>query len=332
MLNIISRSLVSGRTTGPRKVAENLIKGLDELNYPYIINARLDACKRVWIHDDRKALEEVAKIKDVCVIAGPNLYVLPKEIPSHVDISDILYIQPSPWVIKFWQELGFDRSKIDAWPTGIDTNLFIPSKDDKDIVLLYFKNRDESELEYAKNQLSLLNIRFKIIKYGSYKEEEYLEELKHTKYIIWIGSHESQGLALQEALSCNVPMIVWDAADFIMKKSPNSFSENNFYEATSAYYFDNRCGVIIKEKELLRDNLLMMEKEFSRFSPREYILENLTTKKQAQDFINLFKIYFNLSFEEGCKEKQINEGVWRNNTISFRLYQKLKDAVKMIIK
>lgn len=332
MLNIISRSIVSGLTTGPRKVAENLMKGLDELNYPYLINARLDACKRIWIHDDKKALEEVVKIKDVCVIAGPNLYVTPKEIPNHIDISNIVYIQPSPWVIEFWQEQGFDRSQIAAWPTGIDTNIFTPSKENKSIVLIYFKNRNESELEYARKQLSSLSIDFKIIRYGRYKEEEYLESLKHTKYIIWIGSHESQGLALQEALSCNIPIIVWDTTNLIMKKSRNSFSENNFYGATSAYYFDDRCGVIIKEKELLRDKLFMMEKEFSKFSPREYILENLSTKKQAQDFIDLYKIYFNLSFTAGLQEKQIKEGVWRNGTTGFRLYQKLKDTVKMIIK
>lgn len=332
MLNIISRSIVSGRTTGPRKVAENLIKGLNELNYPYLINARLDACKRIWIHDDKKALEEVVKIKDVCVIVGPNLYVTPNEIPDHIDISNILYIQPSPWVVEFWQEQGFNRSKIAAWPTGIDTNIFAPSKENKNIVLVYFKNRNESELEYVKNQLSLLNIKYKIIKYGSYKEEEYLKELKHTKYIIWIGSHESQGIALQEALSCNIPIIVWDTTDFVIKQSQKISPRNNSYQATSAFYFDNRCGVIIKEKKLLRDKLLIMEKGVSKFSPREYILENLTTKKQAQDLINLYKIYFNLSFEEGLKEKQINEGNWRNNTTSFRIYQKIKDAVKLILK
>ena len=51
MINIISRAAVSNRASGPKKVVSNLIKGLEKIGYPYVVNARLDACKRLWIQE-----------------------------------------------------------------------------------------------------------------------------------------------------------------------------------------------------------------------------------------------------------------------------------------
>ena len=55
MINIISKAYLSKNATGPKKVVDNFIKGLDILGYPYVINKRLDACQRLWIHDDTAA-------------------------------------------------------------------------------------------------------------------------------------------------------------------------------------------------------------------------------------------------------------------------------------
>jgi len=62
MINIISKAYLSKNATGPKKVVDNLIKGLDILGYPYVINKRLDACQRLWIHDDTAALARINKL------------------------------------------------------------------------------------------------------------------------------------------------------------------------------------------------------------------------------------------------------------------------------
>ena len=43
-----------------------------------------------------------------------------------------------------------------------------------------------------------------------YPEEEYIKYLQESKYGIWLGAHESQGFALEEALAINVPLLVWN--------------------------------------------------------------------------------------------------------------------------
>ena len=77
MINIISKSYLSRNVSGPKKVVDNLIKGLNILGYPYVVNKRLDACQRLWIHDDTVALAEINKDKTKAVDAGP------KDRPDH---------------------------------------------------------------------------------------------------------------------------------------------------------------------------------------------------------------------------------------------------------
>jgi hypothetical protein len=44
-----------------------------------------------------------------------------------------------------------------------------------------------------------------------YKEADYTHALRTASWGIWLGQHESQGYAFQEALSMGVPLIVLDA-------------------------------------------------------------------------------------------------------------------------
>ena len=42
-----------------------------------------------------------------------------------------------------------------------------------------------------------------------YDENEFLNYIKTCKYGIVLDAHESQGFAIQEMLSCNLPLLVW---------------------------------------------------------------------------------------------------------------------------
>ena len=76
----------------------------------------------------------------------------------------------------------------------------------------FFKRRKISELNFLKSFLENKNIKYKIFDYTStYKENNFINYLKDSKYGIWLDASESQGFALQEALSSNVPLLVWNA-------------------------------------------------------------------------------------------------------------------------
>jgi len=314
MLNIISRSIQNKKIRGPKKVVNNLILGLEKMNYPYVINKDLNSCERLWIHDDIDALYDLKNInKDIGVIIGPNLFVNPENIPNSINLSKTVYIQPSINVKNIWEKRGYNKSSIEVWSVGIDTEKYTPFGDKKDTVLIYFKNRTKEELEQIESVLKNKNLTYKIIAYNSYREEDYYPLLKKIKYIIWLGIYESQGIALEEALSCNIPMIILDTQ--VLK---NEFDINS----SSAPYFDKRCGIIVKDIQKLKSSVDIMEQTYPTFNPREFILENLELKKQAEKFIDLYKKYFQLKKDDDSKEKCDNTKNYKISTIT-RIWHKI---------
>lgn len=296
---------------GPKKVVENLILGLKKINYPYVVNKDLNSCKRLWIHDDIGALYNIEKLnKDVKVLIGPNLFVNPENIPNHLHIKDAVYLQPSQNVVDVWTKREYDKSPLEVWPVGIDTEKYTPFDDAKNIVLIYLKNRRREDLIEIEKILNDKRIDYKIIIYGSYKEENYYSFLKKTRYIIWLGTYESQGIALLEALSCNIPVIVL-----------NNHIPKNIYDinSSSAPYFDKECGIIVKNIQELEKSIDNMEQRYLELHPRDFILKNLGLEKQAEKFINLYEKHFNLKTKEGFKEKCITCKSYNSNLLK-KLY------------
>ena len=75
MLNIISNEYFKSEkmVSGPIKVFKNLIKGLDLVEYPYVVNGDINACDKLWIYNDPMALKKIKKInKDVKILLGPS--------------------------------------------------------------------------------------------------------------------------------------------------------------------------------------------------------------------------------------------------------------------
>ena len=89
----------------------------------------------------------------------------------------------------------------------------------------------------------------------------------------------------------NIPILVWDIrkiSDWHPKTEydKNSFEWNEQKEpATSAEYFDDTCGIRFYDKEDLEKNILRFEKDYNKFTPRNYIEKNLSLEKQAKEMI-----------------------------------------------
>lgn len=317
MINIISQSFASKKTRGPKKVVSNLVKGLEKLNYPFVINKQLDATKLLWIHDDIFALKKIKDLPpEIKVIVGPNLFVNPENIPANLDLSRTVYIQPAENVKKVWEARGYNKSPLDVWSVGIDTDVYAPTLDKKEYVLVYFKNREAQELAQVTNHLEKDKIKYTTLTYGTYKEEDYIEILKRTRYIIWLGGSESQGIAFEEALSANVPILVLDKVT-----DQASFDK----DSTSAPYFSEECGIRIVGLDHLHEAIFKMENRHITFHPRQFIVRNLGLTNQARNFLALYEKHFGVSYEEGRKEK-LQPGKnhdWHGENIFQKIVRKL---------
>lgn len=277
MINIISKAIYKRKTTGPKKVVTNLILSLEKAGVPYVINRSTDVCKNIWIQDSAFLLKKISNNNtNLNIIAGPNIFVNPEEIDPQINLQQVTYLTPSSPVEKNWRQRGYKLNNFKVWPAGIDTDTYKPnSEKTRSKVLLYFKKRGIEDLSYAKDLLLKKGINFEVITYGSYKQDDYKKNLEQTKYIFWVGCYESQGIALQEAMSCDVPILIWDIA------VPVTVYDS---ESTSAPYFDERCGHKTKDKDNLDRLLGLMEESWQTMHPREYVLENLSLEKSLQIF------------------------------------------------
>lgn len=311
MINLISTQANSDVISGPAKVYRNLVKGLDAIGYPYVVNHSLNSTKRVWVHDDVVALRYVARCSAKAVV-GPNLYVLPRDMPRKTDLSGVLYLHPCKWAVSVWQAAGFEACDMAAWPVGIDLDEFRPGAKlaGSQEILVYHKQRREDELKRILASLEGASLRYRVIRYGSYAEGDYMEALQHAGLVVWHGRHESQGIALQEALAMDVPVLVCDVTRLSEVVGFDFPPELDQVPVTSAPYFDARCGRRTYSLDDVGATTVEMLEQRSSFSPRDYVETNLSLEGQARRFVALWD-YFGLTAEEGLLEKSRSDGEWR---------------------
>jgi hypothetical protein len=220
-------------------------------------------------------------------IFGPHFSVFPDERLLQINntLNNAIYIQPSKWAAEVWINLGVRHIPIKILPFSVNTNIFKPSDNTtKDKVFIYFKQRKLEELEFLKNYLNKKNIEYRVFHYQhKYKENDYIDFLKKTKYGIWLGRHESQGFALAEALSTNVPLLVWNV------KSMNQEVGCNYDDipASTIPYWDERCGEVFYNEQELNEVYNRFINKLDTYEPRKYILENLTPEVCAKNLQNL---------------------------------------------
>lgn len=292
-LNIISNSYIPDKVGGPNKVIANTIKGLQKIGYPFEINKDITQFKYNWIHDSTKGIIEVG-LSGIPAVVGPNIAVLPNDLPGfRPSLRNCVYLHPANWCIKLWKELGYAECVMKPWPAGIDSDAFMVSREaaKSNDVMIYFKRRDPLLLDQAIEVVKSRGLNPLIIRFGQYDEAQFKQVLTKSKFGIWIGTSESQGIALQEALASGLPLIVCDVNSLFESTFDNNYTfpeKLRSFKPTSVPYFDERCGIIINDFSKLKESIRELIKNSSNYNPREFITENLSLEKQARELLSFF--------------------------------------------
>lgn len=251
--------------------------------------------------DTKKYIEKYPNIK---ILFGPQFSVFPEK--KHMDMigtyKNVIYKQPSEWSKNVWKKYDICNGiNLQSLPFGVDTDIFKPVKtiQQRSECFVYFKRRMFEEINLVINLLVSKGFRPIVFDYvRGYDEKQYISCLESSKFGVWVGSHESQGFALQEALSFDVPILVWNVTS-MRQEYGSSYSD---IPATTIPYWDISCGETFTKREELNSSFDKFISCLETYQPRKYILENLSMEKCFELFKNIFNeksLYFNATVELG---------------------------------
>lgn len=249
-------------------------------------------CPGIWINPDNYPSSKF--------IFGPQFWIFPNKShdlftqskPEHS--NRCIFTCLSDWNRICYNEfIDLSTSNIPfvALPFGLDIQESIKDTIEYDCII-YVKRRHPSIVKFAKSVIEANSLRYRVFTYGSYDRNDYITSLRKTRFVVWIGSHESQGFGFQECLATGTPIFVYDVAS-MKDEYENGFSYQQYSEkliATTATYWDSRCGMIVKSNEEFKDNILQFLDSTHLYNPAEYIKETLTDEICFKRFLKTLNI------------------------------------------
>lgn len=288
------------RFSGMQRVVKNFLIGLDRKGISYNYNR-----SSFLIPKSKKVISFGLGVNGVDGFDKGNPIIAAIGFPYPGEFPDLCekynvkkFLQHSQWVLDFVKSARcYDDQVFDLWPAGIDTEEWRPmtdsSKKEAD-VLIYNKicwdkeDRNKDLLQPIREFIASRNLSSSEIIYGHYSTEEYHNKLAQAKVMIFISAHESQGLAYQECLSCNIPVMAWEPGYWL---DPIRLDyHKSAIPATSVPFFDKRCGVTFADYEAFekRFDLFYEDAMAGKFSPREFVLENLSIEKSTESMLEIY--------------------------------------------
>lgn len=225
-------------------------------------------------------------------IFGPHFSVFPNNIVNKFNNihNNAIYIQPSQPSVDTWQkEFSFKALPMKAMAFGVDTKRFIGNeKSTRNNIIVYYKSRDPEEMKLLTTFLNNKNITYRIFSYQQkYKEEDFLQYIKTCKFGIVLGRHESQGFAIEEMLSCDIPLLVWGVT-LRNKEYPYRNEYKNIKSIVSTVpYWSNKCGELFFNYDELENSFTKFISNIDDYNPRQFILDNLSMEKCSENWNNL---------------------------------------------
>lgn len=261
---------------GPGKVVDYLTLGLNHLGINYKLNQLGDINLFLQGH----SLIEVDNVQIPNLFLGPNIADLP--IFNNLLMQTEKYVKsivPCDWV-KNAHAKWIPVEKIEIWNCGIDFNKYNQEKKQVEYdFLVYYKRRPLEDLNAVLEFLNKNNLKYKVLEYNHYDDDQFRDTISKAKYGFVIDGTETQGIAIQEMMSCDLPLLVWDIKEW------HDRGPGHVCPATSIPYFDKTCGGVFYNIEDIDTAYTDFIK--GSYNPRNYILHNCNYIIQTQKLINI---------------------------------------------
>jgi hypothetical protein len=217
------------------------------------------------------------------LLAGPNVMELPDDFGNILASPEIdIALVPSQMTSEMYERLNPAlKGRIKIWYAGVDEEYWKPfvSQEKKQKVLVYWKNAPKMLGVYAERLLKKYGFKPCRIIFGRYSKSQYKEALSKSSFAIFLSITETQGLALVESWSMNVPTLVWNP------KIEHYYIKN--LQTTAAPYLSAGTGMEWKELSELEEIIKKIPGFLFQFKPREWVESNMTDIQSARLLLNL---------------------------------------------
>ena len=273
----------SATMNGPHKVVDNLIKSLEQEKIDYAINEEKYE-HNFLVQYDATAHEKHSKIEQDTTIIGPQVWMFDGYGQFLIENQNYYkkIIAPSEWVKnKFITKFNLPEDKLAVWPVGIEE--FNNIREVNYDCLIYFKRRDQSELDTVKKFLVSNGLSYRMVEYGTYGEDGFKQLVNSAKFCFLINGTESQGIAVQEIMSMGVPIIAWDIKEWLDQ------GESYRVPATSIPYWDERCGEVFFNIEDLEVTFSKFYATLDQYDPKAFIKDNLSFECSVKTLLDILR-------------------------------------------
>ena len=223
-------------------------------------------------------------------VLGPGLYDHPKMAPRLMeDERNRAYLVCSEWVRELFARYYGDAVRI--WFAGIDAALWDDTRSHpKDVdVLVYDKvywDRERYEPELVNpvvERLERRGLKVLVLRYGTYDHQAYKRALSRSRSMLFLCANETQGLAYQEALVSNVPVLAWDQGWWQDPRRPEWEAEP--VPASSVPYFNEECGEKFRSLEEFDAAFERFWENLEGYAPRDYVTRELSLERSAEAYM-----------------------------------------------
>jgi len=271
-----------------------------EFEFTHDVNRIYNSNYDILILND-KFIDPYSIPSNIKVIYGPQFFVFPSGPvagPLKQDlVGRCVFNVLSTWIQHTYIEMAESMiMPIVQFPFAVDTDRFKPDLTSKTLdCVVYIKRRSKQLVDYTLNLLNEKKISYKAFTYGSYNEHDYLNTLRTAKFMLTLDAHESQGFALEEAMSCDIPLLVVDAMSMHDEMGDGYTSTYKHLHpkkliSTSVPYWSDECGLKIIEQIEISSAIDTMMDKYNTFTPRQFIVKTLSNEvcmRRILDYLNV---------------------------------------------
>lgn len=275
---------------GHESLVRSVVHGLRAIGADFNFEPdRFGAVGRVVYAPANEALAQAIELKRrgriSALVAGPVNALFPDDCNGILKSPEIdVVIAPSEWVRRFYQHEPALNRKVRICQAGIDEQYWNrTSPPISNRALVYWKSGSEAFCEEVEHRVGQHGLEPRRIQYGAYDRDAYQAALSEATVAVFLSSFETQGLALAEAWSMDVPTVVLDP------QAPTEWRGRPFVAGSSCPFLSPATG---RSWQTLPDLSIALEdvlKKRDTFAPRAWVLQHMTDAICAAELYRIIR-------------------------------------------